>query len=304
MATSAARSGLGGTPSSTNVCIRTKNACWCHEGEQGQDAVVLQFGWIGALRSCGCCHETSRANHTHRVLHSKDGRIRTALNQRQQGLCEAAQRGGTGGTDAWGIGSSVINTRAMQQQQQCVSRPRAHPCKASADPTPASMCPTHFCASSSAPILTAMAMGARRMGCSSETMVKFGAGNSTEESLQRATTGAAWGTSVRQAGRWVLRAARALLCCLRTPAAHTCCQKLHKKAGLLEVSVHVSGSHKRRRVCRTPLRRQGGQPAAYLLAIAHGTQNPPQAGTRMAGVQAAGAYTYATHLGCWALAPA
>lgn len=51
-------------------------------------------------------------------------------------------------------------------------------------PTDQSMPHTHFCASSSAPILTAMAMGARRMGCSSDTMVRLGAGKRTAESLQ------------------------------------------------------------------------------------------------------------------------
>ncbi len=108
--------------------------------------------------------------------------------------------------DAWGTGSSVIGTCFMQQKQQCVSRTRAPPLQGICCPSSSSMVPTHFCASSSAPILTAMAMGARRMGCSSETMVKFGAGNSTDESLQQGRDGQGERgahVSVSQSGGWV-----------------------------------------------------------------------------------------------------
>lgn len=58
------------------------------------------------------------------------------------------------------------------------------PCEPASARRSANVCPAHFCASSSAPTRTATDKGVRRMGSSSCTRVRLGAGYKSAESLQ------------------------------------------------------------------------------------------------------------------------
>ena len=223
---------------------------WCGGG-WGQCSNGAQ-AWVGPGSTSPTHKLTNKAGHdsskaraacqstrsvcTCLVLHHDDGRVHAIVNQRQHGLGDAAQQ-----CEEYGEQECSL---VVLVKQRLVLRHRAALAKQLPLPTDPSSPHAHFCASSSAPILTAMAMGARRMGCSSDTMVRFGAGKRTAESLHH-TAGA---------GREVTHSRSKQLGQRRCPLSQVRCS-----AGAAKWAIKTN-THKLTRGSRPHRRQRPGQP--------------------------------------------